>query len=66
MINVIISSKDEDYGVEDIVFFDSDIKKKKRKIFTKKMKRILIIDSDYGSFSQLLYIWKKWFYFKLL
>lgn len=54
---VIISSKDEDYGVEDIVFFDSDIKEEDT--FSQKNEKILIIDSDYGSFFPIAVYLKK-------
>lgn len=56
---VIISSKDEDYSVEDIVFFDSDIDIKEEESFIQKNEKILIIDSDYGSFFPIAVYLKK-------
>lgn len=56
---VIISSKDEDYSVEDIVFFDSDIDIKEEESFIQKNEKILVIDSDYGSFFSIAVYLKK-------
>lgn len=56
---VIISSKDEDYSVEDIVFFDSDIDIKEEESFIQKNEKILVIDSDYGSFFPIAVYLKK-------
>ena len=56
---VIISSKDEDYSVEDIVFFDSDIDIKEEENFIQKNEKILVIDSDYGSFFPIAVYLKK-------
>jgi two-component system chemotaxis sensor kinase CheA len=56
---VTIFSKDDDYTVEDIVFFDSDLDIKEEDLTSQKNEKILVIDSDYGSFFSIAVYLKK-------